>query len=1525
MNKRDLIFALRFQTANEAQIKKAAAEIKKVARATNQAEKETKQAGRAMRQFGIYIRGAGRRIVRFSRVARSAFVRMRTAAIRLQAAIAAIGIGVGLVAAIRVMREFEFQLARLSAITGNIGKEMGDQFVALEQTARRLGATTEFTAGQVANGLRLLAQAGFDANEAIAAIPGTLNLAIAATTDLGTATTIVANTIRGFGLSANEATKVTDVLTATTQESNTTIELLGEALKFIAPAAQSANQSIETTAAALGVLSDAGLKGTLAGTGLRRVLVGLINPTKAAQNAFARLGLQMEDLDPRANDLGDIFERLNEAGFGAAEAFEAFGLRGGPAALVISNMYERFVELNAEIKESEGRAQAFADRINDTLRGSLLRLRSAFEELLISQSAFAKGFREIVDFFRLTFEAMNDTIDPMEDNATAAMRLASVFEFLGQHIKIITAALAALGVVFTVTVFGTWGWVAAIGAAVAALGLWIAADSNLEATLNNTNTAIENSIALTEDLAEARKRLAEFDEEQARFGEGGGAIGPPQDPRVRGELEGAILARRGELIQQINLDLAAVKDLERRIAEAQQTLARPGLGPFGVKAAREAKEFIEDTKNKKTVLEELIVVQEKELKQINDRIDVLEIERRNAARVTRERIARAGELARELLGFANQRKQSIAELKDEIDVLNAELRGGEAAAALEKLLQQTGFAGEGSKTTISLKSLNAELVRAQENLEKVRLDPRATEQDIKLAEDLVVTQEKLIEQYNKATKGANEEKAEILALSAARQTLIDKIQAEKDARKEAEALQKKREAAARAFQRFRVNQLAQLEKQIILEQTANKERKKAELVINLINRAVAAGVEVNQAYIDSLFTLADKLEEVQGVGDSFIDGFKIGAKEFIEDVGTFAEQSAELFKSTFQTLEDQLVAFVEKGKFSFAELAETIRSQLLRAGIRNILAGTLRGIPGLEDPGGTAQQAATAHLYNIRKTLEEEKRDQFKPEDIDPILHKLDAINNSILNLGAGVGTSFQAPATGGPAAPGYLDQGLQLATNILSSYMQNTAARGIENSIRFQAGGISDAAARRAVGIGASEIPALLHPNEAVVPLTRDGRIPLDIVNGQAVVSLPGAGRVIPTSAGLPHAKRAVAAAVGAHKGMLETLGIEQASNENVLAFLGAPRFQTGTDSTGYDWSGLFSSIGTGLLQGLQAAGTGVLQGAQFVGQAALKGLSQIGIDRELFSRAGEGILSRLAGFRDLFTGPTGLAGLFGGEGALADIPGAITSGFKRLSDSTFGQAASRIARDPLGQLGQGLRKAGAFLGIGGQPADAGRAADPGAFGTVGGQIGPPLPAKTGLAAGFEGVKNITEGAERFLQGLPIIGNLLGDKPGQGYDRIAKGLVLASLFFAPGGGGDVKTTTTIRPTGRVIGFKDAAEAELTEEELEALEQALAGRKALGGIRSGLRAGNIAAFAAGGVVGSPTLAMVGETAPEAIIPLQGGAVPVRVTGNAPTGRVINNNVSFNIVTPDADSFRESQSQILATTANSLNRITRRQQ
>lgn len=278
------------------------------------------------------------------------------------------------------LANFAQEMSTVRAITGATEA----QFASLTMEAQRLGATTRFSASDAASGLTFLARAGFEADEALGSLGGTLRLAQAGGLDLGSAADIASNILTGFRLEVQETSRVVDVLALAANSSNTNVFQLGEAMKFVAPVAAGLGVSVEEAAAAIGALSDAGLQGSLAGTGLRRVLSELESPSQKTRDILASVGVTTDEVRVSTVGLQRAMARLAAAGIDTGQALEIFGDRGGPAFEVLSSSIPRVNELKQSLDGAAGTAERIATIMDDNLNGALLAVRSATEAVVLS-------------------------------------------------------------------------------------------------------------------------------------------------------------------------------------------------------------------------------------------------------------------------------------------------------------------------------------------------------------------------------------------------------------------------------------------------------------------------------------------------------------------------------------------------------------------------------------------------------------------------------------------------------------------------------------------------------------------------------------------------------------------------------------------------------------------------------------------------------------------------------------------------------------------------------------------------------------------------------------------------------------------------------------------------------------------------------------------------------------------------------------------------------------------------------------
>lgn len=362
---------------------------------------------------------------------------------------ASAGLAVALGAPVKVAADFEQAMARVGAVSGATGED----FAKLQAQARQLGRDTQFTATQAANSQENLARAGFTTDQIIAAMPGLLNMAAAEGMDLATAADIAASTLRGFRLEADASGRVADVLAQTSAASNTSISTIGESMKYVAPIAAGLKIPLEETAAMIGVMGDAGIKGSVAGNALKSALTRLSKEPKQTADALAKLGIKARDANGRLRTLPSLMGALSQKmkGMGEAEQMEhltkIFGAEAASGMLAIMNAVETgsLEKLTEKLRDADGAAQSMADRMNATAQGALKRLGSATESVMI-------------DMGNVLIPTVTEGVDALAGFAASISDLAQRFPAVT---KVVVGSVAALaGYKIAVTVGGI-AWTAA--------------------------------------------------------------------------------------------------------------------------------------------------------------------------------------------------------------------------------------------------------------------------------------------------------------------------------------------------------------------------------------------------------------------------------------------------------------------------------------------------------------------------------------------------------------------------------------------------------------------------------------------------------------------------------------------------------------------------------------------------------------------------------------------------------------------------------------------------------------------------------------------------------------------------------------------------------------------------------------------------------------------------------------------------------------------------------------------------------
>lgn len=344
---------------------------------------------------------------------------MISSPITMALSIAGIGFGAGSV--ISTFTDFESGMSTVKALTGATDAE----FAQLTSTAQTLGATTKFTATEASEGMKYLAMAGWETNQIIDAMPGLLNLAAAGATDLGTAADIVSDVMTAMGMAAGEAGTAADIFAKTATSTNTTIEGLGATMKYAAPIAHSFGMSLADVAAAAGLMANAGIKDTQAGTALRASLLRMASPTTEMAKTMTKLGLsfttaggKMKSMSTIVSDLETAFAGLSEAEK-LASAQEIFGTEAASAWLgLISQGSEAYKELLYNLEHSTGAAEQMAQTQLDNLKGDITLLQSAADGMWITLIGKLNPYmRQGVQWLTGKIPAITDALSGLIDKA----------------------------------------------------------------------------------------------------------------------------------------------------------------------------------------------------------------------------------------------------------------------------------------------------------------------------------------------------------------------------------------------------------------------------------------------------------------------------------------------------------------------------------------------------------------------------------------------------------------------------------------------------------------------------------------------------------------------------------------------------------------------------------------------------------------------------------------------------------------------------------------------------------------------------------------------------------------------------------------------------------------------------------------------------------------------------------------------------------------------------------------------------
>ena len=337
-------------------------------------------------------------------------------------------------AALQVGMNFDASMSNVYGLMSSLNLSQA-QMDALRDTAREMGATTKFSASEAADAMGYMALAGWDDAQVIAGIPGVLNLAAAANMDLAKASDIVTDTMTPFGMAAERAGEAADVFAYAQANSNTTVEGLGEAMKYAAPTADAFGMSLQDTAAAMGVLANAGIKGSQGGTTLNAMLRDMKKNADNGRIAIGKTKVALTNADGSYRSYAAIIRDIDKAtsSMTASQRDAALGAIFGDESLkgilaTLKQGPDALDDMTAGLYACGGAAEDMAATMGDNLKGDLAILESGAQDMAIALSDWlmpaargvVQGITDLIGKFNALDDGTKNTIFRIGAMAAAA-------------------------------------------------------------------------------------------------------------------------------------------------------------------------------------------------------------------------------------------------------------------------------------------------------------------------------------------------------------------------------------------------------------------------------------------------------------------------------------------------------------------------------------------------------------------------------------------------------------------------------------------------------------------------------------------------------------------------------------------------------------------------------------------------------------------------------------------------------------------------------------------------------------------------------------------------------------------------------------------------------------------------------------------------------------------------------------------------------------------------------------------------
>ena len=375
-----------------------------------------------------------------------------------QAAVAGAAVGAASAVVVRAGMGFEQAITNVGAV----GLKTRAEIKPLEDLALKLGKTTEFTATQAANGMEVLARAGFTATQIMQATPAVLSAASASGLEIAEVAGHVSDALKGMGLAMNQSGRVADVLALASARTNSTIGTLGESIANVASTARDFNIPFEEVVASVAGLQDIGLQASVAGSAFNTMLTKMSAPSESIKKQMRRLGVSFKDAQGNMKPLGEVLNQLTIASKKVGGNFDKVsfladlvGLRGQKAASNLARLFEtgKLQELTKELNNARGSAEKMAKIRLDTTEGSFKLLGSAIDGVQQALFGLRSGqIKEAIDNITAFIsnnqanivEKINAGVEKLVDNLSNLLFVIKGFVIAVVVIKTITLTITAL-------------------------------------------------------------------------------------------------------------------------------------------------------------------------------------------------------------------------------------------------------------------------------------------------------------------------------------------------------------------------------------------------------------------------------------------------------------------------------------------------------------------------------------------------------------------------------------------------------------------------------------------------------------------------------------------------------------------------------------------------------------------------------------------------------------------------------------------------------------------------------------------------------------------------------------------------------------------------------------------------------------------------------------------------------------------------------------------------------------------------